>query len=90
MTLLAKIGLGVLAAPLIVYGLDELWLDIRHEPTQTIKVDHYYKDENRWGSYEYSIGSPVQQVCVLAMFPHHGYPPCWYVQRHTLAEVDTT
>jgi hypothetical protein len=26
---------------------------------------------------------PQTQVCARSLFPHLGYPPCWYVKRHT-------
>jgi hypothetical protein len=26
---------------------------------------------------------PQTQVCARSLFPHLGYPPCWYAKRHT-------
>jgi len=26
---------------------------------------------------------PQTETCVRSMFPHLGYPPCWYAMRHT-------
>jgi hypothetical protein len=26
---------------------------------------------------------PLTQTCVHSIFPHQGYTPCWYLERHT-------
>jgi hypothetical protein len=31
---------------------------------------------------------PEQQTCVNSLFPREGYPPCWYLQRHTEQRID--
>ena len=85
-----KIFAAVLLLPAFAWAVDEIWLDLRKDPTETIKVDRFYKDENRWGQFEYSIGSPENETCVVSLFPHHGRQPCWYVKKHQLREVDTT
>jgi hypothetical protein len=34
------------------------------------------------GRVEVFADQPQTQTCVLAIFPHLGYSPCWYVRQH--------
>lgn len=36
---------------------------------------------------EYYFLPPEAQTCVNALFPHFGYPPCWYLKRHRSQRV---
>jgi len=38
------------------------------------------------GRTEYELDARQPEVtvsCVRALFPHQGYPPCWYVRRNS-------
>lgn len=37
---------------------------------------------------DYFFVPPEAQTCVNALFPHFGYPPCWYLRRHQQQRVD--
>ena len=37
---------------------------------------------------EYTAAMPVEEECVLSLFPHFGDPPCWYLRRHTRQHVE--
>jgi hypothetical protein len=34
------------------------------------------------GKYDIYPLPPEDQVCVNSLFPHQGYPACWYLRRH--------
>lgn len=37
---------------------------------------------------EYFFQPPQAETCVNSLFPHFGYPTCWYLQRHKSQRVD--
>ena len=37
---------------------------------------------------DYFFIPPEAQTCVNSLFPHFGYPPCWYLKRHQTQRVD--
>ena len=47
-----------------------------------IRVDQLYTSTNKWHEVEWSRGNTVYERCVYSLFPHFGYTPCWYLQRH--------
>jgi hypothetical protein len=36
---------------------------------------------------DYYFPEPEAQTCVNSIFPHFGYTPCWYLQRHATQTV---
>jgi hypothetical protein len=74
-------------AAALLYGVDDLSARFRGQPTEQMKVDHFYAAMNRWNQVEYSVGTPVMQTCVDALLPHFGYLPCWYLRRHTTQQI---
>jgi len=77
---------------LITYAGD--YLSVRYklpkgrEPFSTVTVQPYYAIHEKNGRTEYDFAQPQSQVCVRSLFPHFGYNPCWYVQRHTDKRID--
>jgi hypothetical protein len=47
-----------------------------------------YKMKNRWNETEYSVAGAGNQKCVYSLFPHFGYNPCWYVNRHPMQYIN--
>ena len=85
---LALRGFLVLAGAIaFTYAGDDVAARFRGQPTETMKVDHYYAVMNRWNQVEYSVGEPIMQTCVDALMPNFGYIPCWYLRRHTLQQI---
>jgi hypothetical protein len=35
------------------------------------------------GRYDYEMGDVQTETCLVSLFPHLGYTPCWYLRRHT-------
>lgn len=54
---------------------------------ETVEVERdfaiYLKDR----TIEYTGSTTAQQQCVVALFPHFGDPPCWYLRRHTQQHI---
>ena len=51
--------------------------------TSTVTVRPYYDVKLKNGKSEFYFLDPQQQPCVNSLLPHLGYPPCWYLRRHT-------
>jgi thiosulfate dehydrogenase (quinone) large subunit len=75
----------------LVYGGDYVSLQLQipdHRAqfgTVMVQRDNAVPLKNR--STEYMFDQPVPVTCVYSLFPHFGYPPCWYVSRHTRQEI---
>lgn len=60
----------------------------KREPYGSIEVDSYYAVPLKNGKTEFDPLPSIQQTCVNSLFPHYGYPPCWYVRRHTEKRIN--
>jgi hypothetical protein len=48
-----------------------------------VTVTSYDAVQQKNGKTEFLFNDPQPQTCVKSLFPRAGYPPCWYLQRHT-------
>jgi hypothetical protein len=48
-----------------------------------VVVTNYDAVQQKNGKTEFLFDLPQAQTCVNALFPREGFPPCWYLQRHT-------
>ncbi len=56
----------------------------RHSnPFGSVTVQVYYAIQEKNGRTEYVYKSADQQTCTNSLFPHSGFPPCWYSRGHT-------
>lgn len=53
----------------------------------SVTVRGYYDVTLKDGKSDFYFLDPRQQTCVNSLFPHMGYPPCWYVRRHTHPQI---
>lgn len=58
------------------------------DPLATVTIQPYYAIHEKNGRTEYDFAQPQTEVCVRSLFPHFGYTPCWYVNRHTEKRID--
>jgi hypothetical protein len=58
------------------------------DPFSNVTIKPYYAIHEKNGKTEYDYAQPENEVCVRSLFPHFGYLPCWYVQRHTEKRID--
>ena len=49
----------------------------------TITVRPYYDVGLKSGKSDLYFLEPQKQTCVNSLFPHMGFPPCWYARKHT-------
>lgn len=89
--LLRVAGAGVILA-LLTYVGD--YLSVRYkipnnrDPFSTVTIQPYYAIHEKNGRTEYDFAQPQSQVCIHSLFPHFGYSPCWYLNRHTQKRID--
>lgn len=83
MRLTSKIALGVAALVGFLYGCDDLYARIRHEPFADVHIDRYLAISEKFNKIGYEPTTPITERCVYSLFPHFGHNPCWYVTRHT-------
>ena len=84
-------GIAVLLF-LVVYAGDYLSLRYKipkgRDPFSNVTIQPYYAIHEKNGRTEYDFAQPETQVCIHSLFPHFGYSPCWYVNRHTDKRID--
>ena len=76
----------------LVYAGDYVSVRYRipHNRSQfgTVAVTEMYAIHEKNSKTEYQFPPPQDQACVQSLFPHFGYPPCWYLRRHTNQRID--
>ena len=87
--LLLRIGVLVLG---VLYIGDYVMVRYRipksRDPYGTVPIQRYYAVTQKNGKPEFYFDPPTVQVCVHSLFPHLGYVPCWYLNRHRVQRVD--
>jgi hypothetical protein len=51
------------------------------DPFGTVTVSPYYAVPQKNKTTEFYFLNPQTRTCVHSLFPHLGYPPCWYLDR---------
>lgn len=89
-TIVKRILIAALAALAIVYAGDFVSVRVRmlqpkpDNPFETVTALRILAIAEKNGKTEYTIDQLQPQqtaVCVHALFPHNGDPPCWYLKR---------
>ncbi|MGB5154340.1 MAG: hypothetical protein WBN74_11900, partial [Candidatus Sulfotelmatobacter sp.] len=65
------------------YGLFRYRVATNRQPFAQIVVTSYDAVPQKSGKTQFIFHPPQPLTCVNALFPHAGYVPCWYLQRHT-------
>ena len=85
--LLALAVLSLLVLTLLVYAGDYVVFRYRvatnRRPYGQVTVYSYDAVAQKSGKTQFIFNPPQNQTCVHALFPHAGYVPCWYLQRHS-------
>ena len=58
------------------------------DPYSVVSVRRYYAVTKKNGKPDFYFNPPEEQVCVRSLFPHLGYPPCWYLNRNRVQRID--
>lgn len=70
------------------YGVFRYRVATNRQPFGQVTVTRYDAVLHKNGKTEFIFNPPEAQTCVHTLFPHDGYPPCWYLQRHTEQRTD--
>ena len=54
-----------------------------------VTVNPLYAIHVKNGKIQYEPGQQETDTCVHSLFPHFGYPPCWYLTKHTMQVTNT-
>lgn len=54
----------------------------------SVQVQTLYAVRQKSGRIEYLMGDTAIEPCVVSLFPHMGYVPCWYLSRHTTKRIE--
>ncbi len=91
---LISLRLAGFAALLVLFTYAGDYLSVRYkiphgrDQFSNVTIQPYYAIHEKNGRTEYDFAQPQTQVCVHSLFPHFGYSPCWYVNRHTDKRID--
>jgi len=58
------------------------------DPFGSVSVRRYTAVTLKSGKPEFYFDPPTVQVCVRSLFPHLGFAPCWYLNRHKVQRVN--
>lgn len=87
-----RIGGAVVLLASLIYAGDYLSVRYRsmrgRDPFSTVTIQPYYAIHEKNGRTEFDFAEPQTETCVRSLFPHSGYRPCWYVNRHTDKRID--
>lgn len=82
----------LVSAALLAYGIDFAIFRVRvatnRSPYGSVVVNHYTAVLQKNGKTLLTFDPPQAWTCVNALFPHSGYLPCWYLQRHPDQRTD--
>ena len=83
-----KVLIAVLASAALLYAFDDIYARVRGNQLSSVQVSRMYKMKNRWNETEYSVAGQENQKCIYSIFPHFGYSPCWYLNRHPMQYIN--
>jgi len=90
-TLLAII-LVLAATAALAFALDYAVFRVRAATNRnaygSVMVRHYYAVLEKNGKTTFTFDPPQPWTCINSLFPHAGYLPCWYLQRHPEQRTD--
>jgi hypothetical protein len=76
-------GLAVCAALLLVaFAADWAVYAVRGSPQSSVSVSQFMSVPLKGQKTEYDYLGSANVSCDVAIFPHGGEEPCWYVRRH--------
>lgn len=70
------------------YGVFRYRVAENHQAFGQVTVITYYAVGEKGNKTEYIFNPPQAVTCVNSIFPHGGYAPCWYLQRHKEQRTD--
>jgi hypothetical protein len=83
-----RFGELLLAAAVLLYVGDFVFLRLRSQPTGQVEVHQFYAVRLKGKKVEYMPLDNANETCAHSLFPQMGYRPCWYVERHRIRQID--
>jgi hypothetical protein len=83
-----RFGELLLAAVVLLYGGDFVFLRFRSQSTGQVEVHRFYAVRLKGKKVEYMPLDDADETCAHSLFPQMGYRPCWYVERHRIRQID--
>jgi hypothetical protein len=83
-----RILVYVITAAAVLYLGDALSLHLRRQPQGSVLVRRYYALHKSKQKTNFMFAEPEPQTCLHSLFPHSGYSPCWYLERHAEQRID--
>jgi hypothetical protein len=87
-----RMFLGFILALAILCGGDYLVIRLRiwrnRDPFGTVQIERYTAVHEKNGKTEFTFDQPETATCIHSLFPHLGYAPCWYLNRHKEKRMD--
>ena len=91
LTLLKRILVAAILLLAVVYAVDYISVRYRipknRDPYGVVRIRRDYAVTMKNGKPEFFFDPPTEQTCVRSLFPHFGYPPCWYLERRRTQQV---
>jgi hypothetical protein len=89
-TLATTLSLVILAVALYVgdYLVLRYRIAQKRDPFASVTIYRYYAVAEKNQKTEYIYDQAEAQTCVHSWFPHLGYSPCWYLNRHNQKRID--
>ncbi len=83
---------GIVLVLAVVYVGDDLAARLPiprgRNPYGTVRVRRYYAVPLKDQKTEFIPGDAQTATCVHCLFPHFGYSPCWYLERHQVQRIN--
>jgi L-lysine 2,3-aminomutase len=88
-TLLKRAITFLILSVLIAYVADDVLARTRGDKAlKTVQVRPYYAVPLKNGKTELMMLPTEDRTCVIALFPHFGYSPCWRIDGQREKRID--
>ena len=64
------------------FAVFRLRVVLNRNPYDSVTVQHFDAVLKKNGKTQFLFDPPQPETCVKALFPHQGFAPCWYLNRH--------
>jgi hypothetical protein len=85
--LLALVG-ALCVAYVVDFALARYRMAGNHNAFGSVTIDRYSAIAEKANKTEFNYLGSENRTCLHSLFPHAGYPPCWYARRHTQQRID--
>jgi hypothetical protein len=73
---------GLAALALVAFAIDWTMYALHGRPQSSVNVSQFMSVPLKGQKTEYDYLGSANVGCDVALFPHGGETPCWYLRRH--------